>query len=159
MISSKKGEGETKQVLWSTHKENEGVKIWGSNENVKRWKMGTCNSTRKSRWTKKLYSEDWECKNVQVKKKSHLESWIDEDHVIEISDDDDEKEISEENTTVQSDDTLKDVKQEESELNDTNEQEDADDTIELEKKQDQEGCWEDQNDMKIMNLFRRVTWY
>ena len=41
---------------------------------------------------------------------------------------------------MQSDDTLKDMKQEESELNDTNEQEDADDTIELEKKQDQEGC-------------------
>ena len=40
--------------------------------------------------------------------------------MIEISDDDDEKQTSEENVTVQSDDTLKDVRQEESEVNDTN---------------------------------------
>ena len=43
--------------------------------------------------------------------RSHiLKAEVDEDHVIEISDDDDEKETSEENATVQSDGTLKDVK-------------------------------------------------
>ena len=43
--------------------------------------------------------------------RSHiLKTEVDEDHVIEISDDEDEKETSEENVTVQSDDTLKDVK-------------------------------------------------
>ena len=62
--------------------------------------------------------------------RSHiLKTEVDEDHVIEISDDDDEKETSEENVTVQSDDTLKDVKREKSEVNDTNEQEDGNDTI------------------------------
>ena len=44
---------------------------------------------------------------------------------------------------------------ENSEVNDTNEREDANDTIEPEKITRSEGCWEDQNDMKIMNLFRR----
>ena len=53
--------------------------------------------------------------------------------MIEISGDDDEKETSEQNVTVQSDDILKVVKQEESEVNDTNEQEEANDTIEPEK--------------------------
>ena len=62
-----------------------------------------------------------------------MKTKVDEDHVIEILDDGNEREISEENVTVQSDDTLKDVKQEESEVNDTNEWEDADDTIEPEK--------------------------
>ena len=52
---------------------------------------------------------------------------------MQISDDDDEKENSEENITVQSDDTSKDVKREESEINDTNEREDTNDRIEPEK--------------------------
>ena len=66
--------------------------------------------------------------------RSHiLKTEVDEDHVIEISDDNNEKETSEENITVQSDDTLKDVKREESEVNDTNEQEEANDTTEPEK--------------------------
>ena len=50
-----------------------------------------------------------------------MKTEVDEDHVIEILDGGNEREISEENVTVQSDDTLKDVKQEESEVNDTNE--------------------------------------
>ena len=50
-----------------------------------------------------------------------MKTEVDEDHVIEILDDGNEREISEENVSVQSDDTLKDVKQEESEVNDTNE--------------------------------------
>ena len=67
--------------------------------------------------------------------KSHiLKTEINEDHVIEISDDDgDEKETSEENVTVQSDDKLKDVKREESEINDTNKRDEIQDTIKPEK--------------------------
>ena len=43
--------------------------------------------------------------------RSHiLKTEVDEDHVMEISDDDNEEETSEENVIVQSDDTLKDVK-------------------------------------------------
>ena len=38
-----------------------------------------------------------------------------------MSDDDDEEQTSEENVTVQSDDTLKELKREESEINDTKE--------------------------------------
>ena len=53
--------------------------------------------------------------------------------MIKISDDDNEKETSEENVTMQSDGTLKDVKWEESEVNDANEWEDANDMIKLEK--------------------------
>ena len=53
--------------------------------------------------------------------------------MIEISDDDDEKETSEQNVTVKSDDILKVMKREESEVNDTNEWEEANDTIEPEK--------------------------
>ena len=49
--------------------------------------------------------------------------------MIEISNDEIEEETSEENITVQSDDTLKDVKQKESEVNDTNERKDTNDTI------------------------------
>ena len=59
----------------------------------------------------------------------NLNTEVDEDPVIEISDDEIEEETSEENITVQSDDTLKDVKQEESEVNDTNERKDTNDTI------------------------------
>ena len=62
-----------------------------------------------------------------------MKTEVDEDHMIEISHDDDEKETSEENLTVQSDDTLKDVNREESEVNDTNEREDTNDMIEPEK--------------------------
>ena len=62
-----------------------------------------------------------------------LKTVVDEDDVIEISDDDNEKETSEENVIVQSDDRLKDVKREESEVNDTNEQKDTNDMIEPEK--------------------------
>ena len=62
-----------------------------------------------------------------------LKSKVDEDHLTEISDDDNEKETSEENVTAHSDDTLKDVKREGSEVNDTNRREDASDTLELEK--------------------------
>ena len=58
---------------------------------------------------------------------------VDEDDLIEISDNDDEEETSEENVTVQNDGRLKDVKQEESEINDTNEREDSNDTIQPEK--------------------------
>ena len=39
-----------------------------------------------------------------------LKTEVDEDHVIEISNDDNEKETSEENVTVQSNDTLKGMK-------------------------------------------------
>ena len=53
--------------------------------------------------------------------------------MIEISDDDDEKETLKENVTAQSDDSLKGMKREESEVNNTNEQEDANGTIEPEK--------------------------
>ena len=54
--------------------------------------------------------------------RSHiLKIEADEDHMIVISDDDNEEETSKENVTVQSDDTLKDVKQEESEVKHTNE--------------------------------------
>ena len=54
--------------------------------------------------------------------RSHiLKTEVDGDHVIEISDDDNEKKTSEENVTVQSDGTLKDVQREESEVNYTNE--------------------------------------
>ena len=74
---------------------------------------------------------------------------------MQISDDDDEKENSEENITVQSDDTSKDVKREESEINDTNEREDTNERIEPEKIKDWEGYREDQKDMKTMSLFRR----
>ena len=62
-----------------------------------------------------------------------MKTEVDEDHMIKISDDDNEKETSEENITMQSDDTLKDVKWEESEVNDTNKWADANDMIELEK--------------------------
>ena len=53
--------------------------------------------------------------------------------MIKISDDDNEKETSKENVTMQSDGTLKDMKREESVVNDTNEREDANDMIEPEK--------------------------
>ena len=59
----------------------------------------------------------------------NLNTEVDEDPVIEISNDEIEEETSEENITVQSDDTLKDVKQKESEVNDTNERKDTNDTI------------------------------
>ena len=52
MMSLKKGEGKIrgrKASIRSTHKGNEGVQICGRGENVKRWKMGTCNSARKIR--------------------------------------------------------------------------------------------------------------
>ena len=62
-----------------------------------------------------------------------MKTEVEEDQVMRISDDDDEKENSEENITVQSDDTSKDVKREESEINDTNEREDTNDRIEPEK--------------------------
>ena len=62
-----------------------------------------------------------------------LKTQVDKHNVIEISDDDDEEETSEENVTVQSDDTLKDVKLEESEVNEKNERDDANGTIEPEK--------------------------
>ena len=62
-----------------------------------------------------------------------LKTGLDEDYIIEISDDDDEEETSEENVTVQSDDTLKDVKWEESGVNDTNKREDTNDRIGPEK--------------------------
>ena len=62
-----------------------------------------------------------------------MKTEVDEDHMIKISDDDNEKETSEENVTMQSDGTLKDVKWEESEVNDANEWEDANDMIKLEK--------------------------
>ena len=43
--------------------------------------------------------------------RSHiLKTEVDEDHVIKISDDEDEEETSEENVSVQSDDRLKDAK-------------------------------------------------
>ena len=61
-----------------------------------------------------------------------MKTEIDEDHMIEISDDDDGKETSEENVTVQSGDTLKDMKWE-GEANDTNEGEDPNEIIEPEK--------------------------
>ena len=44
---------------------------------------------------------------------SILKTEADEDHMIEISDDDDGEQTSEENVTVQSDDTLKELKREE----------------------------------------------
>ena len=62
-----------------------------------------------------------------------MKTGLDEDRVIEISDDDDEEETSEENVTLQSDDKLKQVKREESEVNDTNEREDTNDKTEPEK--------------------------
>ena len=62
-----------------------------------------------------------------------MKTEVEEDQVMQISDDEDEKENSEENITVQSDDTSKDVKREESEINDTNEREDTNDRIEPEK--------------------------
>ena len=62
-----------------------------------------------------------------------MKTGVEEDNVMEISDDEDEKENSEENITMQSDDTSKDVKREESEINDTNEREDTNDRIEPEK--------------------------
>ena len=62
-----------------------------------------------------------------------MKTEVNEDNVIEISDDDNEKETSEANVTVNSDDKLKDVTREESEVNDTNKQEDANNMIEPEK--------------------------
>ena len=62
-----------------------------------------------------------------------LKAEVNEDHVIEISDDDNEEETSEANVTVYSDDTLKDVTREESEVSDTNKREDANDMTEPEK--------------------------
>ena len=58
---------------------------------------------------------------------------VDEDHVIEISDDINKEDNSQEYVTVHSDDTLKDMKQDKSEVNYTNKWEDANDTIEPEK--------------------------
>ena len=80
---------------------------------------------------------------------------VDEDDSIEISDNDDEEETSEENVTVQNDDRLKDVKQEESEVNDTNEREDANDTIQPEKIRRSGSVLGKQKRLKIMELFRR----
>ena len=66
--------------------------------------------------------------------RSHiLKTEVDEDHLIEISDDDSEEETSKENVTLQSNDTLKDQNREESEVNDKSEREDANDNIEPEK--------------------------
>ena len=66
--------------------------------------------------------------------RSHiLKTEVDEDHVIEISDDINKKDNSQEYVTVHSDDTLKDMKQDKSEVNYTNKWEDANDTIEPEK--------------------------
>ena len=45
----RKEKKKTKQVLRSTHMENEALKIRGSSENVNRLKMETCNSTGKIR--------------------------------------------------------------------------------------------------------------
>ena len=66
--------------------------------------------------------------------RSHiLKTEADEDHMTETSDDDEEEETSEENVTVQSDETFEDVKQEESEVNNKNKGGDASDAIEPEK--------------------------
>ena len=62
-----------------------------------------------------------------------MKTEVDEDHLIEISDDDNEEETSKENVTLQSNDTLKDQNREESEVNDKSEREDANDNIEPEK--------------------------
>ena len=80
---------------------------------------------------------------------------VDEDDSIEISDNDDEEETSEENVTVQNDDRLKDVKQEELEVNDTNEREDANDAIQPKKIRRSGSVSGKQNRLKIMELFRR----
>ena len=53
--------------------------------------------------------------------RSHiLKTEVDEDHVIEISDDINKEDNSQEYVTVHSDDTLKDMKQDKSEVNYTN---------------------------------------
>ena len=66
--------------------------------------------------------------------RSHiLKTEADEDHVTETSDDEEEEETSDENVTVQSDETFEDVKQEESEVNNKNKGGDANDIIEPEK--------------------------
>ena len=62
-----------------------------------------------------------------------MKTEVDEDHMIEISDDDDEEGTSEKKVTLQNDDMLKDVKREESEVNDKIEQEDTNDRMEPEK--------------------------
>ena len=66
--------------------------------------------------------------------RSHiLKTEVDEDHMIEISDDDNEEETSEKKVTVQNDDMLKDVKWEESEVNDTIKRQDTNDRMEPKK--------------------------
>ena len=66
--------------------------------------------------------------------RSHiLKTEVDEDHMIEISDDDNEEETSEKKVTVQNDDMLKDVKREESEVNDTIKRQDTNDRMEPKK--------------------------
>ena len=62
-----------------------------------------------------------------------MKTEVDEDHVVEISDDINKEDNSEEYVTVHGDDTLKDMKQDESEVNYTNKWEDANDKIEPEK--------------------------
>ena len=52
-------------------------------------------------------------KTYTQNRSSILKTEADEDHMIEISDDDDGEQTSEENVTVQSDDTLKELKREE----------------------------------------------
>ena len=80
--------------------------------------------------------------------RSHiLKTEADEDHVTETSDDEEEEETSDENVTVQSDETFEDVKQEESEVNNKNKGGDANDIIEPEKI------------IRSGRVLRRAKWY
>ena len=71
-------------------KRNEGVKIWRSSENFKRWKMGIWNSA------------------LGTYSRNRGRILVNEDQVTKISDIDDEEENLEKNVTLRSDDTFKD---------------------------------------------------
>ena len=116
-------------MLWSTDKRNKKLRSGEAVRMLRGEKWEPATELEKAD-EPRSYSLKTENRRTYRQSRSHiLKTEVNEDHVIEISDDDDEKETSEENVTVQSDDTLKDVKQEESDVNDTNKW-GANDTIE-----------------------------
>ena len=116
-------------MLWSTHKGNKKLRSGEAVRMLRGEKWEPATELEKAD-EPRSYSLKTENRRTYRQSRSHiLKTEVNEDHVIEISDDDDEKETPEENVTVQSDDTLKDVKQEESDVNDTNKW-GANDTIE-----------------------------
>ena len=110
MMSSKKREGKIKRNRASIMINTQEMKELRSEEAVRmlrdgKWKPAIVLEKADEPRSYILKAENG---RTYRRNRSHvLITEVGEDHMIEISDDDDEKETSEENLTVQSDDTLK----------------------------------------------------